>query len=502
MANAIGQLTNMPKIPGITPPAPIEPGQAYAAELEPTKKKLTAASGEVAKGETAKQELESAQLVQKAEQEKQRAEGMAKIAGEYAEGIEKSPELAELRQATKQEKDFFFQPGQRDGMEMATIASFLMVLGTSIGKGGKFTAMNALNGLNGMMEGHRKRSDDLYKQEKQQFETNLKAMKDKVTTLRQAFQDYLKMASVNKEKAETELNMKLAAAGADFLRQQKDRIGVVNTLPQLKHQESELKKRVDYLEKKFMDSQERARADAQRRADNLERQREHEQFLAAFKKKEGPAGGGDRFGFGDIIATNVNEAVGSLTNIMTLPEKSTTGYFQGENTKGLLFAPLGTLANSLTSEDVQRYNKEIKNFGKFVSRVVSGGRVVPASVQKEYEDQYAIKQGDKPYTVLTTLAQMRQGLERAMEVKIRSPQTPEGLKQLYEERLDDIKKAVPFTVADVNAALNAKNKSVTFADRIKASDVMQQVAPAQPPAAPVQPAAAPETTGGWTIREK
>jgi hypothetical protein len=125
-------------------------------------------------------------------------------------------------------------------------------------------------------------------------------------------------------------------------------------------------------------------------------------------------------------------------------------------------APLGVLAQELTDEDVQRYNKEIKNFGKFASRVVSGGRVVPASVQKDFEDQFVINKGDSPLSVLTSLAQMRQTLERAIEVKLKSSSTDPGLKTLYQDGLDVIRNSIPFTVNDVNTFANQRDKNKTF----------------------------------------
>jgi hypothetical protein len=128
----------------------------------------------------------------------------------------------------------------------------------------------------------------------------------------------------------------------------------------------------------------------------------------------------------------------------------------------LFSAPLGVLANAISPEDVQRYNTEIANFGKFASRVISGGRVVPASVQQGFEEQYKIRQGDKPLTVLTKIAQMRQTLERAAEVYLADPSTSPEMKKLYQRGLEDIRSAIPFTVNDVNRFANERDKKVTF----------------------------------------
>jgi hypothetical protein len=215
------------------------------------------------------------------------------------------------------------------------------------------------------------------------------------------------------------------------------------------------------------------------------------------KAKTVSAAGGDRYGFGDIVATNLNEAVGTIANIVNLPYNVTTGIFQGRNTTGLLTAPLGALTNALTTEDVQRYNKEIKNFGKFASRVVSGGRVVPASVQKDFEDQFLIRQGDSPLTVLTSIAQMRQTIERAAEVKIKSSSTDPGLKQLYIDGLEIVHDAIPFTINDVNRFANERDKNKTLAEMFEEYGFEKKSA-ATRPATP----SAPQKSGGLTPDEE
>jgi hypothetical protein len=57
---------------------------------------------------------------------------------------------------------------------------------------------------------------------------------------------------------------------------------------------------------------------------------------------------------------------------------------------------------------------------------------------------------------------MRQTLERAIEVKLRSSSTDPGLKTLYQDGLDVIRKSIPFTVNDVNTFANQRDKKKTF----------------------------------------
>ena len=342
-----------------------------------------------------------------------------------------------------------FIPTQDNAKDIAGLFSLINVMGMVAGKGKAQLAMNAMNG---MLEGYQKGRRDLYKIEKDKFEKNFKSLVQIHQELRKELEDAQKLAATEKEAGIA--NAKLAAAQFDspILKAMLDR-GYFNKAVELVKD--------DYTS--IANAEKTVRQERQK-ARELEVRKELQDLKNQIAQNKQNA---DRFGFSDIIATNLNEAVGSILNIVTLPESSTTGIFQGQNTKGLLFAPLGAMTNSLTSEDVQRYNAEIKNFGKFASRVVSGGRVVPATVQKDFEEQYQIREGDSPLTILTKIAQMRQTLERAAEVKIANKSTDPGLKEIYSRGVEDIRKAIPFTVNDVNKYANERDKNTTFVDMFK-----------------------------------
>lgn len=324
-----------------------------------------------------------------------------------------------------------FEPTQDNAMELGALFSVIATMGVALGGGGKLSSMNALNAMGGMLKGWQSGRKDLFTKEQAIFDketTRIKTINDKL--LKDLEQ--LQKLSVTDKEARLLLASEISATNP----------GVIKSLVE--------SGRLDVA------------ADiAKRNSDMILKMKE----LAAKNAVSGK--NTDRYGFGNIIATNLNEAVGSISNIVNLPESSTTGFFQGRNTSGLLFAPLGAMTNQLTTEDVQRYNTEIGNFGKFASRVVSGGRVVPVTVQKDFEDQYKVREGDSPLTVLTRLAQMRQTLERASEVYISSSTTDEGLKDIYRRGLDDIRRSIPFTVNDINNFANDRDKKKTFADMFK-----------------------------------
>ena len=333
-----------------------------------------------------------------------------------------------------------FHPTQENALSIGSLFSLVSTLGVMLGGSGKMSAQNSMNAMTGILKGWQTGRKDLYDKEVKDFEKNFARIKQIRDDLRKDLEDYYKLAPYEKEAASAKLQEIAAKHGGDSIIKSMINRGDIQGIAKIYESAS-----------KLIEQKEKLASEAATRKE-----------MALLRQTQ--SGGTDRYGFGNIIATNVNEAVGSIANIVMLPESSTTGFFQGRNTSGLINAPLGALTNNLTSEDVQRYNTEISNFGKFASRVVSGGRVVPASVQKDFDEQYKLREGDKPLTVLTKIAQMRQTLERASEVYIADPKTPEGIRDIYQRGLIEIRTAIPFTVNDINNIAKEKDKKKTFAE--------------------------------------
>jgi hypothetical protein len=337
-----------------------------------------------------------------------------------------------------------FHPTKENLASLGSLFSMVSTLGMIVGASGKAGANNAMSAMTGMLKGWQSGRKDLYEKEVKEFDKEYKRITDIRNEIQKKLEKSIALESTNKELAFLEKEGARQLAGSD---------SVMGKTIAVKGAKAgiDLIINATNVETQYQKLASDAKNRAEDRALRLQ--------LAELK-----SGGTDRYGFGNIIATNVNEAVGSIANIVMLPESSTTGFFQGRNTSGLINAPLGALTNNLTSEDIQRYNVEIGNFGKFASRVVSGGRVVPATVQKDFDEQYKLREGDKPLTVLTKIAQMRQTLERASEVYIADPKTPEGIRDIYQKGLSEIRTAIPFTVNDINNIAKEKDKKKTFAE--------------------------------------
>jgi hypothetical protein len=73
-----------------------------------------------------------------------------------------------------------------------------------------------------------------------------------------------------------------------------------------------------------------------------------------------------------------------------------------------------------------------------------------------------------------------------MEVRIRSENTPESLKEIYRENLDTVRSVIPFTVDDVNKFVQEQDRSITFGEELR--DKYTKGKPTAP-AAPTPPTA-------------
>ena len=178
--------------------------------------------------------------------------------------------------------------------------------------------------------------------------------------------------------------------------------------------------------------------------------------------KKGAAGREARYQ--DVMAIAGSEAAASIGNLVNMPMTVSGGVLGYGATKsnGMLDAPIQALKNRMTTEDVQRYNREIDNVGAYYARLLSGGLTVTQADIDKFTNQFKIREGDSELTKMTTLGQMRQTFERAAQVKINSKATPPEQIALWKDWLSSIRRDIPFTVKEVNAVANSRNPKETI----------------------------------------
>ena len=331
-----------------------------------------------------------------------------------------------------------FHPTQTNVQEMATIFSLVGIVGTMLGGGGRNAGMNALSSMTGMMEGWKKGEKDKYLQEKNIFDTNLKVMEQKNNALQKRIEQLAKDYTRNREVTKDEYAVLLA--------------------------ENPYLKKVDAVAS--VKGVIKAAAEANKSMLSLLEFREKQKERAEARAIKQSGTSSDRYGFGAIVATAANESAASMRNIMGLPMESTSGIFGGRQTTSLFTAPADAFANKITSETAQRYNVEAGKLSYTLSQLIKGGRVVSVNEVAIMDNILKIKEEDTINTVATKLAEARQIAERAMEVRLADPNTPAGLKEIYQDNINTIQTVIPFTVDDVNKFVKQKNKKKTFSEEL------------------------------------
>jgi hypothetical protein len=113
-----------------------------------------------------------------------------------------------------------FIPSKETTQDMAQLFSVVNVLGMLLGGGGKQNAQIAMNAMNGMLEGHQKGRQDLYRQERDTFEKNFKSMLQKHSEFRKEMEDAIKLASTNKQAGLAAAELAATKAGSSIVQAQ------------------------------------------------------------------------------------------------------------------------------------------------------------------------------------------------------------------------------------------------------------------------------------------
>lgn len=386
------------------------------------------------------------------------------------------PERAAAKAARDELAAAKFEPTKDNIQDIAGLFSLMGVVGMVIGKK---NALQGMYAMNGMMEGYRKGRKDLFTREAAEFDKQFKILQAKVESATKELEEARKLRIYDQKAGEEAIAIAVARSESPLIKEMTARLGIEKTINVLNQTKETINNMVD------------KQNNLQKAADDRALRKE----IIDLKKQQLTVkkSAADRYGFGDIVASASNEAAAAIKNLMGLPFESTSGLFGGKQTNSLFTAPLDALANTLTSESVQRYNAQSGKLGYNLAQLMSGGRAVRVSDVDQMNKILQIKEGDTLETAATRIAEARQLAERTMEVRAKSPNTPPELKEVFKENLDTVKSVVPFTVDDINSFVTGRDKSTTFSEALSKRYFEQPSSTTQKP---------PASTGGWTVREK
>ena len=231
-------------------PSPEEDLARADREIESTLKQRSDLTEQLGKAVSAKVDQDLKEKAFGAEQQSIAAKKSKTLLDDLESKFANSPEYKEYQaNADKTAEELTFKPSQENAQTLALVFSVISASGFLLGGLNKRNALSAMYAMNGLTEGYAKGREDLFKQQRQTFETNVKAMQDRMKVLKDKLDVGIKTLARDKDRGELEIQAAMAEANADFLKSQKDARGVIATREILENQIKQLDKSLDFLKK-------------------------------------------------------------------------------------------------------------------------------------------------------------------------------------------------------------------------------------------------------------
>ena len=229
-------------------PSPEEDLARAEGEIKSTLTKREDLTTQLGKAVTAQVDQDLKEKAFGAEQQSIAAKKSKSLLDDLESKFVNSPEYKEYQSnADKTAEELTFKPSQENAQTLALVFSVISASGFLLGGLNKKNALSAMYAMNGLTEGYAKGREDLFKQQRQTFETNVKAMQDRMKVLKDKLDVGIKTLARDKERGELEIQAAMAEANADFLKSQKDARGVIATREILENQIKQLDKSLDFL---------------------------------------------------------------------------------------------------------------------------------------------------------------------------------------------------------------------------------------------------------------
>ena len=373
-----------------------------------------------------------------------------------------------------------FKPSQESLGGFAALGSLLMVAGAMMGGKGRLSGIGAMNNIAGMMKGYQQGRKDLYEQERQQFEQNMKTFEKNRGMIKEAFDRALKIAPTNLKLANDMLRRDLQALGASVPAEMVGKSGAVQaagsyqtfsqntdkTLEQLRAQLSR-SKALTQAEEADIKAKKTARELAGTGAP-VRIQFEGKTVLAdrtgkplrnekgeVIEAPERSTGVAQRQQNQRIINATAG-AASAFEAIKSIKGGTTTGIlpFLGDK-EGMLSFLKTAAGRALTDDDAKILDVYYAGLARNIAAIeASGAATGLVGLTKTFESLKPMV-GDSNYVVAAKLADGRRLVEETVNALIDSKILTDDQAKTAEKLVGRVEKAIPYTVTDVNNALAA-----------------------------------------------
>jgi len=208
-----------------------------------------------------------------------------------------------------------------------------------------------------------------------------------------------------------------------------------------------------------VEKEDRARRDEQRKEKSAELR--DAKLIAALQ------GGGKESPAASRVVQAFTQASDALTNIARLPITTTGPMFQQKQFNSLLTAPLSALNQEMSDTTSQKMQTRMVGVARSLASLESGGAATGlVGLANSIESGVAIPAGAKLDVAMDKLAEMRRIVESSSEAQLSDKSLSEDRKNLIRSKLELVRKAIPFTQEQLDAAAMAakENPDLTFTE--------------------------------------
>jgi len=442
-----------------------------------------------------------------------------RIRDELGEKFYNSPDMQEFKKFADESADkMMFVPSQTTAPLLGVVFATIGATGMLLGGLSKNNAKAALSAMNGMAEGFGKGKEDLYKQERQTFDTNVKAMTQRMGILKAKLDVAREKMKYDADAADLEANAAFAEAGADFLKTNKDKFGLQDSITKLetqikqndtwarlmatkkesalkqleserfKAQESKLNRDQQFTIQQILETgrEERAAADRALRSVIAQGQLASQQANRELKSEiaELKAQGSSKATQQNYIAqraiTALRGAASTIETVMKLPQDARVGFLPFLSTKeGMYNFVKNAGGRTMSSAEEKAVETLYAGMSRYLASIEASGTATGLAGLSEQLKTVYPKSGDSVYDVALKIADTRRIATVAISAMVESGLLPGQQAKAAQEQIERMERAVPFTTNDVVEAGFAGKKTLGGATAIFSKPIFGPTTPSQ-----------------------
>lgn len=347
---------------------------------------------------------------------------------------------------------------------MNALAVLLPVAGLIIGSKGMMSGVNAMNAMTGALEGYQKGNKERIEFETKKYEKAMQEWEKTIGQIKDSLARYEKMASLDLASATAQAKAEAAAKGYGIVADIIEKDGISNARALLEKIAIQTKTANDRIQNSALVPV----LGLDGKPMLVTRQQANDAAQAGTPYTPAPrstTAGQNALTFASRVYGNIENASQDLINLANSPLTAQAPVFSG-----IINSDPTTVAGSLqalalrnaTPEEERVFDQLSQQVGLALSRLEAQG-LASGSTQAQVKgfDALRPKAGDNAINMAMYLAKVRQEIETGVKVhSAMQGATPEQ-KANAQQRLQEIRRAIPFTVDDVQAVLRGQNKTLS-----------------------------------------